>query len=122
MSQSSINLNQQLKQAIIKQKSTHLEAVEDQSPLLNLYQMLYQYEEHVSKMAFQAFQGSGNFNPFELMNLLENEIQNFASTSDPESQRLLNHYRLYKQRLDEIYNLLQEILTSTPNGEKSNDG
>lgn len=117
MSQSSINLNQQLKQAIIKQKSTHLEAVEDQSPLLNLYQMLYQYEEHVSKMVFQAFQGSSNFTPFELMDVLENEIQKFASTSDPESQRLLKNYRLYKQRLDEIYNLLQEILTSTPNGE-----
>lgn len=122
MNESNINLQQKLKQAIIKQKSTHLEAVEDQSPLLNLYQMLYQYEEHVSKMVFQAFQGNGNFIPFELMDVLEKEIQNFASTSDPESQRLLNHYRLYKQRLDEIYNLLQEFLTSTPNGEKSDDG
>lgn len=122
MNKSNINLLQKLKQAIIKQKSNHLEAVEDQSPLQNLYQILYQYDEHVSKLVFRAFQGSGNFTPFVLIDTLEKEIQNFSSTSDPEIQRLLNHYRLYKQRLDEIYNLLLEILTSTPNGEKSNDG
>lgn len=117
MNQSTPNLQQQLRQAIIKQKAYHLEAVEDQSPLRPLYQVLYQYEEHVSKLVFQVFQGNGSFIPFELMDVLEREFQNSTLVTDPENQRLLHHYQLYKQRLDEIYNLLRMILATNSNGE-----
>lgn len=112
----------QLKQAIIKQKSSHLEKVDETSNLYRLYYLLYQYDEHVSKLVFQALQQSGDFTPFELMKSLQSEIQKSDHQTDPDNQRLFNHYRVYKQRLDEIYRLVKAILTSKKNGEQINDG
>lgn len=116
------NLSQQLKQAIIKQKSSHLEQVDEKSNLYTLYRFLYLYEEHVSKLVFQALQQRGEFTPFAMMDSLESEIQKSDNQSDPDLQRIFNHYRAYKQRLDEIYRLVKVILTSKKNGEKTNDG
>ena len=116
------NLSQQLKQAVIKQKSSHLEQVDEKSNLYTLYRFLYLYEEHVSKLVFQALQQRGEFTPFAMMGSLESEIQKSDNQSDPDLQRIFNHYRAYKQRLDEIYRLVKVILTSEKNGEKTNDG
>jgi hypothetical protein len=116
------NLSQQLKQAVIKQKSSHLEQIDEKSNLYTLYRFLYLYEEHVSKLVFQALQQRGEFTPFAMMDSLESEIQKSANQSDPDLQRIFNHYRVYKQRLDEIYRLVKVILTSKKNGEKTNDG
>ncbi|WP_448336297.1 hypothetical protein [Bellilinea sp.] len=116
------NLSQQLKQAVIKQKSSHLEQIDEKSNLYTLYRFLYLYEEHVSKLVFQALQQRGEFTPFAMMDSLESEIQKSDNQSDPDLQRIFNHYRAYKQRLDEIYRLVKVILTSKKNGEKTNDG
>jgi|GEM_PF-2358497 hypothetical protein len=116
------NLSQQLKQAVIKQKSSHLEQIDEKSNLYTLYRFLYLYEEHVSKLVFQALQQRGEFTPFAMMDSLESEIQKSDNQSDPDLQRIFNHYRAYKQRLDEIYRLVKVILTSEKNGEKTNDG
>lgn len=116
------DLSQQLKQAVIKQKSSHLEQVDEKSNLYTLYRFLYLYEEHVSKLVFQALQQRGEFTPFAMMDSLESEIQKSDNQSDPDLQRIFNHYRAYKQRLDEIYRLVKVILTSKKNGEKTNDG
>lgn len=112
----------QLKQAIIKQKSSHLEKVDETSNLYRLYNLLYQYDEHVSNLVFQALQQSGDFTPFTLIESLQSEIQKSDDQTDPDNQRLYNHYRVYKQRLDEIYQLVKAILTSKKNGEQINDG
>lgn len=116
------DLSKQLKQAIIKQKTNHLEQVDKKSNLYSLYRLLYQYEEHVSKLVFQALQQTGDFEPFAIMESLQSEFQKSDIQSDPDSQRILNHYRVYKQRLDEVYRLVKLILTSKRNGEKNNDG
>ncbi len=102
----------QLKQAIIKQKTIHLEEVDNNSPLANLYRLLHNFDEHVSKLVFQAFQKSGQFIPFPEIDDLNNEFEKLSVYTDPEQQRLFKHYRLYKQRLEEIYNLVKEVLTS----------
>lgn len=115
------DLLQQLKQAVIKQKSSHLEPVDEKSNLYTLYRLLYQYEEHVSELVFQALQGNGEFTPFAMMESLEAEFQKSDIQSDPDRQRVFNHYHAYKQRLDEIYRLVKAILTSKENGEKTNN-
>lgn len=122
MKSPSEDLLQQLKQAIIKQKSSHLEKVDETSNLYRLYNLLYQYDEHVSKLVFLALQQSGDFTPFALMESLQSEIQKSDNPIDSDNQRLFNHYRVYKQKLDEIYQLVKEILTSKKNGEQINDG
>jgi hypothetical protein len=113
------NIEQQLKQMVIKQKTTHLETPDDHPHLKPLYQLVHQYEEHVSKLVIQALQGSGDYTPFTLMELLLEEFKNAETRTESESQRLLHHYRLYKARLDEIYHLVKEVLTTNKNGELS---
>lgn len=122
MKTSEENLHRQLKQAVIKQKTSHLEMPEAQPRLLPLYQLLFQYEEHVSKLVFQVFQGNRMFIPFPLMDLLQEEFKKSESQADTETQRLIHQYYLYKTRLDEIYNLIEQILTTQKDGEYSNGG
>lgn len=113
---------QNLKQMVIKQKTSHLEPPDNQPHLAQLHEILYQYEEHISKLVFQVFQGSGEFTPYEKLDLLAEKFKRAEEYTDSESQRLLNQYRLYKERLDEIYKLVQAILNPVQNGENSHGG
>ncbi|GAP10848.1 hypothetical protein BECAL_02024 [Bellilinea caldifistulae] len=122
MMTSETNLQQQLKQMVIKQKTTHLESPDDHLYLTSLYQLLHQYEEHVSKLVIQALQGSGEYTPFGLMDLLLEEFKKAEARTNSESQRLLHQYRLHKARLDEVYQLVKEILTTRNLGEHANGG
>ncbi len=119
---SKANLHQQLKQALIKQKTSHLEPPDEQSQLYLLYKLLYQYDEHISKLVFQALQGKGEFIPFPATDALQEEFKSSASDPNSEIQRLLQQYHLHKARLDEIYQLVKAILTTNKNGEYSNGG
>ncbi|MEN4013187.1 MAG: hypothetical protein ROW48_14215 [Bellilinea sp.] len=101
---------QQLKRIVIIQKSTHLLAPEHSPLLERLYDLIRQYDEHLSNAIFSTFRGAGSYSPFPRRDELQLALQEVLESQESDVQRESGTYLRYKERLDEINALIRQIL------------
>ncbi len=90
----------QLRKAVISQKTALLPDEAPSPALQTLHQTLYDYDHYVSEMVIAVLQGSDQGKAYPHQDLVEEQMANVIEHSD--DRRSVELYRRYKERLDKM--------------------
>jgi hypothetical protein len=76
----------------------------DAFALIQLHEAIVGYDQHVSSMVISILQGITEVTPYPHMDDLNHLFQQ-AEIKQEENKRLLEQYRKYRQRLDDMHRL-----------------
>ncbi len=90
----------QLRKAVIAQKTARLPDEAPSAGLQALHQALFDYDRYISEMVISVLQGSTEGKPYPKQDQVEAEMANAIETAD--DRRSVELYRRYKERLDKM--------------------
>ncbi len=97
----------QLRKAVISQKTAQLPDEAPSPKLQALHQALFDYDRYVSEMVISVLQGSAEGKPYLLKATVEEEMANAIEHAD--DRRSVELYRRYKERLDKMQTLAMAV-------------
>ena len=104
-----------LKKAIISQKNAQFPERPEESQLAKLHDLIYQYDQHVAQMVISVLQGSSEAVAFERANDIAMLIDRMSPSPGQSMNRLIEQYRRYKERLDNMSALALEVVSERKN-------
>lgn len=105
----------QLRKAVIAQKTVNLEETPDRSELTRLHDALREYDAHVSEQVIRVLQGGAETADFPNRMAVESELEQAQAHTDPMVIRDVRKYVQYKQRLDTMLSLVKQVADERKN-------
>lgn len=105
----------QLRKAVIAQKTVNLEETPDRVELTRLHNALREYDAHVSEQVIRVLQGSAESADFPNRVAVETELEQAQAQTDPMVARDVRKYAQYKQRLDTMLSLARQVTDQRKN-------
>jgi hypothetical protein len=101
-----------LKKAIIAQKNVQFPERPVGEMFVQLHDLIYQYDQHVSQIVISVLQGSEDVKPFEKKSEIDNLLQQMSQSSNAMEIRTLEQFRRYKERIDKLNSLAIEVVST----------
>ena len=96
---------EQLKKAVIDQKTATLPPEEEDPALVNLHEVMVAYEQLVSQIVIGLIQTDHADIPWDQIHADQNEISRLLSSPQAQASRKTDFYRAYAARLDRMITL-----------------
>lgn len=100
----------QLRQAVIAQKTVNLEDSPSRPELSDLHDRFRAYDSFVSQLVITVLQGGRHEVDYLERESIERELDRLQNHSDPMVVREARKYAQYKQRLDRMRDLAQQVI------------
>jgi len=110
-SDSNLSALKQLQKAVISNKQAALPEVRPEGEAFtSLHNLTTDYDRHVSTAVIAIFQGGSNYELFSRHQQLQDTLENLSENVVPAQRRVVEQYRRYIERLDQMDLLAQEVI------------